>query len=151
MSPWKFAWQYLSQAQKTSFKQQARDLLRRLSSIKPSNSNRSYIAPDPDPVAHRGIKDIEHQIIFSADSPDQDIAFMHNDLSRSNIIVDSDKIVGLIDWEMAGYFGWKTAGEIRARIRSPKREDYAGLDYLKDDFFSDLLFWNDLYLVNSTP
>ena len=71
---------------------------------------------------------------------------MHNDLSMSNFIVDNDKIVGLVDWEMAGYFGWKTAGEIHLQVRSPKRESYAGLDYLKEDFFDDLLFWHDLYL-----
>ena len=74
---------------------------------------------------------------------------MHNDLVTSNIIVDNDKIVGLVDWEMAGYLGWKTAREVHVQVRSPKREDYAGLDYLKEEFFSDLLFWNDLYLENT--
>lgn len=59
-------------------------------------------------------------------------------------IVDNDRIVGLVDWEMAGYLGWKTAGAVHLQIRTPKRENFAALDLL-DEFLSDILFWNDLY------
>lgn len=45
---------------------------------------------------------------------------MHNDVLRSNCIVDNDKIVGLVDW--------KTTASIHVRIRSPRRENYAALD-----------------------
>ena len=121
-------------------------MLKRMHAIKPSSHCcRSYVVSDPDAIAHRGIQDLEHEIIFSERNNDPDVAFMHNDLCKSNIIVDKDKIVGVVDWEMAGYFGWQTAGEVHIQVRSPKRDDYAGLDYLKEDFFSDLLFWNDLY------
>jgi hypothetical protein len=36
--------------------------------------------------------------------------------------------VGLIDWEMAGFFGWKTAGGVHRKLRQ-----------------HDNYFWEDLY------
>ncbi|XXH04198.1 hypothetical protein Hte_010612 [Hypoxylon texense] len=71
---------------------------------------------------------------------------MHNDISRSNCIVDNGKIVGLVDWEMAGFFGWKTAASVHVRIRSPRRENYASLN-LPEGRLNDILFWDDLYDV----
>ncbi|KAF2278679.1 uncharacterized protein EI97DRAFT_371953 [Westerdykella ornata] len=145
------AWQYISPSQKTSFKNQARDLLRRLHTIKPASSTqnaaRSHLVPDPDPVDHRGIQELEKEILISDQNTDPDLGFMHNDFTQSNCIVRDDRIVGLVDWEMAGFFGWKTAAEVHVRIRSPKRENYAALD-LPEEFLSDILFWNDLYEVD---
>ena len=69
---------------------------------------------------------------------------MHNDLTLSNIIVDHDKIVAVVDWEMAGYFGWKVAGEVHVQIRTPKRENFAQLD-LPEELLADVLYWNDLF------
>lgn len=145
------AWQYISGPQKASFKQQARDILRQLHKIKSpaSNKRRSYIVPDPDPVDHRGIQDLERNIIFSDSNDDPDLNFMHNDFSQSNCIVDNGKIVGLVDWEMAGFFGWNTAGEVHLRIRMPKRENFAALN-LSKNFLGDILFWNDLYIERPT-
>lgn len=145
------AWQYISRAQKQDFKKQARDILFRLHKAKPSSSPeaqsaRSYIVPVPDPVSHRGIQELERDIIFSAENRDPDLGFMQNDFSLSNCIVDKDRIVGLVDWEMAGFFGWKTAAQVHVKIRTPKRENFAALD-LPDEFLEDMLFWNDLYEV----
>lgn len=64
---------------------------------------------------------LEGDILFSDTNNDPDMSFMHNDFTESNCIVDNDRIVGLIDWEMAGLFGWKTAGEVHCRIRTPQR------------------------------
>ncbi|KAL9114265.1 MAG: hypothetical protein Q9227_001687 [Pyrenula ochraceoflavens] len=118
------AWQYLSQAQKASFKRQARIILRRLQNLKlsPSDKYRTYIAPDPEPIRHRGIQEMERDIIFAAGNDDSGLGFMHNDFTPDNSIVNKDTIVGLVDWEMAGYFGWKTAGAVHVEIRTPKRE-----------------------------
>lgn len=69
---------------------------------------------------------------------------MHNDLTESNIIVDDDKITGVIDWEMAGYLGWKTAGEIHRRIRTPQREHFAKVK-LSEERLREIMWWNDLY------
>ncbi|KAH7309039.1 kinase-like domain-containing protein [Stachybotrys elegans] len=142
------AWQYLSEAQKHAFKQQARDLLRKLGAAKPPTgiNSRTYMVPDADPRQHRGIQELEHDSIFSDSNNDPDLGFMHNDLTPSNMIVNDDKIVGVVDWEMAGYFGWKTAGAVHRQIRSPRRENYAAL-HLPEETLKDILFWSDLYDV----
>ncbi|KAF3001382.1 hypothetical protein E8E13_006835 [Curvularia kusanoi] len=140
------AWQYISQSQKHAFKQQARSLLQDLSTLHPPAevSHRSYVVSDADPVEHRGIQEVERDLIFAGDDMDPDLSFMHNDVTLSNIIVDDNKIAGLIDWEMAGFFGWKTAAKVHARIRTPKRENFAALN-LPGEMLEDILFWNDLY------
>ncbi|KAI8632436.1 hypothetical protein F5Y19DRAFT_472467 [Xylariaceae sp. FL1651] len=140
------AWQYISAAQKQAFKEEARDILRHLSEVEPpsSSTTRSYIVDDADPKVHRGIRELEYDIIFSKDNHDPDLSFMHNDFTLSNCIVDNDKIVGLVDWEMAGYFGRKTAAEVHVKIRTPRRESFAALN-LPEDMLDDILFWNDLY------
>ena len=142
------AWQYISQSQKASFKDQARQMMRKLRSVTPPSEirGRSYVVPDPDPVHHRGIQELERELLFADDAEDTDLSFMHNDVSQSNCIVNNDKIVGLIDWEMAGFFGWRTAASVHVRIRTPKRENYASLN-LPEEFMRDILFWNDLYDV----
>ena len=106
--------------------------------------SRSYVVPDADPVDHRGIQELERDLIFSDQNKDRDLSLMHNDFTTSNCIVNNDKLVGLVDWEMAGFLGWKTAGEVHRAIRTPKRENFADLS-LSEERLSDILFWNDLY------
>jgi COMPASS component SPP1 len=120
-------------------------VLRHLRSIPtPAGQGRSYAVPDPDPIKNRGIQEVEERIIFSEQNADPDISFMHNDFTLSNTIVDNDKIVGLVDWEMAGWFGWQTAAEVHVKIRTPKRENFASLN-LPETILQNILFWNDLY------
>jgi hypothetical protein len=107
---------------------------------------RSYVVPDPDPVDHRGIQELERDIIFADDNIDPDCSFMHNDVSLSNLIVDDNRIAGLVDWEMAGFLGWRTAASIHVQIRTPKRENFSALN-LPEEVLGDILFWNDLYDV----
>jgi COMPASS component SPP1 len=95
-------------------------------------------------VKNKGIQELEQRILFSPRNTDQDISFMHNDFSLSNTIVDNDRIVGLVDWEMAGWFGWQTAAEVHMKIRTPKRENFASFQ-LPEDLLQDILYWNDLY------
>ncbi|KAF4439483.1 putative phd transcription factor protein [Fusarium austroafricanum] len=142
------AWQYISAAQKQRFKEEARSILRNLTKIQPpsSSTTRSYIVEDADPQVHRGIQELEYDIIFGESNRDLDLSFMHNDFALSNCIVNDDKIVGLVDWEMAGYFGWETAAQVHVKIRTPRRESFAALD-LSEDILNDILFWNDLYEV----
>lgn len=138
---------YLSEVQKISFKLQAREILRQLHAIKaPSNrETRDHIVPDPNILISGRLNPREAHILFSA-NVDQDMSFMHNDFTPSNCIVNDDKIVGLIDWEMAGYLGWKTAGEIHRKIRSPRREQYVHAN-LDEGELEDMMWWNDLYDV----
>ncbi|CAI7672431.1 unnamed protein product [Penicillium palitans] len=124
------AWPYLSQSQKESFKQQAREILRQLHSIKPTDRGqiRSYVVSDPNILISGRILPLEADILFSDIDTDLDMSFMHNDFTESNCIVHTDKIVGLIDWEMAGFFGWNTAREVHRTARP-----------------HDSSFWKDLY------
>ncbi|EFR05484.1 hypothetical protein MGYG_08498 [Nannizzia gypsea CBS 118893] len=137
------AWQYIGADKKASFKQQARDFLRLLNAQKSPFPGPSYVVPDSKPTAHRGIQDKEAEILFQ-NADVSDCGLMHNDLTHSNIIVDNDKIVGVVDWEMAGYFGWERAANVHLSIRSLTRECFAHLD-LDEEFLLDIIYWNDLY------
>lgn len=136
---------YLSEDQKKSFKVQAREILRQLHSIKaPSiRQRRGHIVPDPNILTNGRLNPREAHILFSA-KHDQDISFIHNDFTPSNCIVNDDRIVGLIDWEMAGYLGWEAAGEVHRQIRSPLREHYVHAN-LSEGELQDMMWWNDLY------
>ncbi|EPS34137.1 hypothetical protein PDE_09099 [Penicillium oxalicum 114-2] len=140
------AWPYLSGSQKQSFKEQARKILRQLHTIKPFDGRRarSHVVQDPNIFSNGRINPLEGEIILSDINNDADLSFMHNDFTQSNCIVDNDKIVGLIDWEMAGFFGWKTAGEIHRKIRTPQREHFVNAS-LSEESLQDIMFWNDLY------
>ncbi|KAG8421703.1 hypothetical protein J3458_003556 [Metarhizium acridum] len=139
------AWPYLSEDQKKSFKSQAREILGQLHAIKaPSNrQTRDHVVTDPNILTNGRLNPREAHILFSANI-DQDMSFMHNDFTPSNCIVSNDGIVGLIDWEMAGYFGWSTAREVHERIRYPQREHYIRAK-LSEEELQSIMWWNDLY------
>lgn len=91
------AWPYLSQVQKQSFKEQAREILRQLHTIKPNTPSRSHIVHDPNILSNGRLNPLEGEILFSDGNNNPDMSFMHNDLTQSNCIVSDDKIMGLID------------------------------------------------------
>lgn len=93
------AWTYLSLTQKTSFKQQTREILRQLHNIKTpaDHKRRSYIFSDSDPLYNRGIQELKKEILFLESNDDLDFSLMHNDCQPFNLIVDNDKVVELID------------------------------------------------------
>ena len=140
------AWPYLSIDQKKSFKEQARKILHQLHKIKPTKKlqARSHVVPDPNILINGRINPLEGDILFSSTNHDPDMSFMHNDFTKSKCIVDNGTVVGLIDWEMAGFFGWKTAGEVHRRIRTPQRAHFKNAN-LTEQQLQDMMFWNDLY------
>lgn len=142
------AWPYLSENQKQSFKTQAREILRQLHAVKPRDGRQiqDYVVLDPNILTNGRVRPVEADILFASDV-EGDLGFMHNDFSKSNCIVDDDRIVGLIDWEMAGYFGWGKAAEVHRRIRTPQREHFANAN-IGEDLLRDLMWWNDLYDVD---
>lgn len=85
---------------------------------------------------------MEGDILFS--EAGQNLSLMHNDMTESNIIVDKDKIVGVVDWEMAGYLGWQRAAEIHRKIRTPQREHFVHAN-VSDEKLLEIMEWNDLY------
>lgn len=140
------AWPYLSGSQRKSFKEQARKILHQLHTIKPTEKlqARSHVVPDPNILSNGRINPLEGDILFSGTNDDLDMSFMHNDLTESNCIVDNGSVVGLIDWEMAGFFGWKTAGEVHRRVRTPQREHFVNAN-LSEEQLQEMMFWSDLY------
>ncbi|KAI1820323.1 kinase-like domain-containing protein [Xylaria intraflava] len=148
------AWPYLSQVQKASLKQQARQILRRLYAIKPTageHQGHQHVVPDPDILTSRRINPLEREILFSTSTnEDADVGLMHNDLTTSNCIVDDDKIVGIIDWEIAGFFGWAAAAKIHSRIRTPQWEHFVNAN-LSEERLREIMVWNDLCLPDLRP
>ncbi|KAJ5725079.1 uncharacterized protein N7483_006436 [Penicillium malachiteum] len=140
------AWPYLTREQKLSFKEQSREIIHQLHTIKPSEKlqSRSHIVPDPNILTNGRINPLEGDMLFAPIENDTDLSFMHNDFTQSKCIVDNDTIVGFVDWEMAGFFGWKTAGEIHRRIRNPQREHFVNAN-LSEKRLQDIMFWNNLY------
>ncbi|KAG5928755.1 hypothetical protein E4U42_008082 [Claviceps africana] len=140
------AWPYLSPSQKTSFKAQARGILAQLRTVQAPTDHprRDHVVPDPGILTNGRVSPTEARILFSADT-DGDACFMHNDLTASNLIVWDDRITGLVDWEMAGYFGWRVAAEVHRAVRSPRREGYAQAG-VSEEKLRDILWWNDLYV-----
>ncbi|KAF2453257.1 kinase-like domain-containing protein [Lineolata rhizophorae] len=154
------AWPYLNSTQKASFKTQARRLLRLWHGIPSPFARPSYIVPDSDPVRHRNITELERSILFGDASVTEqqsngfdqrgtvDLGLAHNDFNESNIVVANDRIIGVIDWEMAGWFGWKRTGAVHAHCRVPKRENFVRLNY-SEERLADLTYWNDLFSEES--
>ena len=128
--------------QKKSFKKQARAILRQLCTVE--ESGRGFVVDDPNLHSNGRISPLEREILFSDGSDDWDTSFTHNDFTLANIIVDHDTIVGLIDWDKAGFFGWNKAGEVHRRVRSPQKEQFED-SKISEEKFRDLTWWNDLY------
>ena len=75
------AWKYLSAAQKHGFKRQARKVLSQLRRAKTAGGVRGYVVPDPDPVGHRGIQELERDITLSDEYRDPNVGFINNDFN----------------------------------------------------------------------
>ncbi|KAL1627184.1 hypothetical protein SLS56_006522 [Neofusicoccum ribis] len=205
------AWPYLSPAQKTSFKAQARAFLTALLAVGPSPSGkRQYVVDDYNAIWARALTPRERRLLLppapapaqqgrvgvgwakrkdsavsasslssaarfgrssgggggggggggvfddssggddeiNADAEtDKDTRFTHNDMSTGNIIVDGDRIVGVVDWEHAGFLGWRTAALIHREIRAPLEEMYERGEWSEEEW-ADLFAWKDLYEVD---
>lgn len=137
---------YLTDDEKYMFKTQARDVICRLQTIPiPSSiTSRNHVVPDADVRNKPHKMTAEEATIIFDENLDDDFGFMHNDLSDSNIIVDKDRIMGIIDWERAAYIGRRTAAEIHCRIRTPQLEHYKNVQ-LSDEKLNEMMWWNDLY------
>ncbi|KAM0519560.1 hypothetical protein ACHAPE_003737 [Trichoderma viride] len=142
------AWPYLSSTQKASFRSQTRKMIRELSTVKPPSTvlEPTFIVSDPSPLVNRDISSSESAILFGdrSERGSRKLNFMHNDLQPSNIIVRNDQIVGIVDWEHAGWFHWDDVGAVHSQFRTPRREDFAGAQ-LSEEELDDLEYWGDLY------
>lgn len=124
-----------------------------LSTVKPPSTvlEPTYLVSDPNPMVNRDISSVEGATLFSdrSERDSRELNFMHNDLQPSNIIVRNDQIVGIVDWEHAGWFYWDDVGVVHSQFRTPNREDFAGVQ-LSEEELEDLEYWGDLYAFNSS-
>ncbi|EGD97153.1 hypothetical protein TESG_04567 [Trichophyton tonsurans CBS 112818] len=71
----------------------------------------------------------------------EDLGVAHNDMVMSNIIVNDDRIVGLIGWSNAGYFNWRTVSRIHAKVRCVDSKTNAPIP----EYHESRVPWHDLY------
>ncbi|PGH30840.1 compass component spp1 [[Emmonsia] crescens] len=139
------AWPYLTRQQKENFKRQARNIIQRIDSAKYGHSSPSYVVKGEKPKEEHQLQQTEYDILFgSASASDQDLAFAHNNMTLANIIVDNDKIVGIVGWSNAGYFGWDRTKNVHHKLRCTGSGDISsdGGVSIPD------AFWRDLYHIS---
>ncbi|KAL1640035.1 COMPASS (complex proteins associated with Set1p) component [Diplodia intermedia] len=98
--------------------------------------------PDPDTTTP-----------YSLDHPDRDTRFAHNDLSTSNIIIvdggdpatGRPSVVGIVDWEHAGWIGWRTTAAVHRELRAPLPDMYDRDEFGSEAEWRDFFMWKGLY------
>ncbi|KLJ10232.1 hypothetical protein EMPG_14403 [Blastomyces silverae] len=139
------AWPYLTRQQKESFKRQARNIIRKIDSVKDGRSSPSYVVEGNKPKEEHRLQQAEYDILFgSTSASNQTLSFTNNNMAPANIIVDNDTIVGIVGWYNAGYFGWDRAKNIHSKIRCLDSADVSsdGGVSIPD------AFWRDLYDIS---
>ncbi|KAL1955324.1 hypothetical protein VTO42DRAFT_8664 [Malbranchea cinnamomea] len=131
-------WPHLTREQKLSYKEQARDIIRRIHSLKGDRSKPSYFVETNNPRISYKIDKDEYDILFDdADETNKDLAVAHNNMVLSNIFVDSGRIVGLAGWSKSGYFGWDRVKMVHSTLRCGRSSETGDLE-------TDVP-WHDLY------
>ncbi|OIW31574.1 kinase-like protein [Coniochaeta ligniaria NRRL 30616] len=66
---------------------------------------RDGFRPDEDPDSDATEYDVEvREMAAKQDGPWPPPVFTHGDLNASNVLVDGDKVTGIIDWETSGWY-----------------------------------------------
>ncbi|EED19983.1 PHD transcription factor, putative [Talaromyces stipitatus ATCC 10500] len=120
------AWNYLSTSEKESFKAQCQRILRRLTAIDDYPAAPSYVCDDLNSIPQPDIADVEHDILFAQAEDDEVLCLTHNNMVRSNIIVDNGRVVAITGWRQSGYFGHERAKKIHRLLRIPERSHIFG-------------------------
>lgn len=131
------AWRYLSPDQIKSYKRQCRKILQSLSEVGCSTNGPSYIFSNLNNHANVQSSDQEREILFREPDGKERYSFSHNDLTRPNLVVKDDRIVGVLGWRHSGYFGHQRAKAVHKQFRVPEAS------FLGES--SDALGWADLY------
>ncbi|KKY18611.1 putative aminoglycoside phosphotransferase [Diplodia seriata] len=90
---------------------------------------------------------------YSLDHPDSDTRFAHNDLSTSNIIIvdggdfatGRPSVVGIVDWEHAGWIGWRTTAAVHRELRAPLPDMFDRDAFGSEAEWRDFFAWKGLY------
>ncbi|KAL1616217.1 hypothetical protein SLS54_008510 [Diplodia seriata] len=91
---------------------------------------------------------------YSLDHPDSDTRFAHNDLSTSNIIIVDggdfatgrpSVVLGIVDWEHAGWIGWRTTAAVHRELRAPLPDMFDRDAFGSEAEWRDFFAWKGLY------
>ncbi|GAM39233.1 hypothetical protein TCE0_034r10606 [Talaromyces pinophilus] len=134
------AWIYLSTSEKESFKVQCQRILQRLTAIDDHAATPSYVCEGLNGVPQPDVADVEHDILFAPREEDEVLCLTHNDMVRSNIIVDNGQVVAITNWRQSGYFGHERAKKIHRLLRIPERSHIfsSGERSTQDQAWADL-------------
>jgi COMPASS component SPP1 len=134
------AWNYLSAADKKSFKAQCQQILQRLLDDDDHPGTPSYVCEGLNTVSQPDIPDVEHDILFAPREAGEVLCLTHNDMVRSNIIVDNGRVVAIAGWRQSGYFGHDRAQKIHRLLRIPERSHIfsSGERSTQDQAWADL-------------
>ncbi|KAB8216653.1 hypothetical protein BDV33DRAFT_151139 [Aspergillus novoparasiticus] len=113
------AWRYLSTEQINKFKQECRQILEHMASIDPAPDSPSYVCSGLNSQLPPEIQEMEKDVLFQEKMEDEILCLVHNNMTPSNIIVNDDRVVGIIGWRHSGYFGFRRANTIHRRFRMP--------------------------------
>ncbi|GMG09752.1 unnamed protein product [Aspergillus oryzae] len=113
------AWRYLSTEQINKFKQECRQILEHMASIDPAPNSPSYVCSGLNSQLPPEIQEMEKDVLFQEKMEDEILCLVHNNMTPSNIIVNDDRVVGIIGWRHSGYFGFRRANTIHRRFRMP--------------------------------
>ncbi|EGE01997.1 protein kinase subdomain-containing protein [Trichophyton equinum CBS 127.97] len=134
-------WPSLTTPQKEGFKSQARDIILKLRRITPDTLKYPrYFVAGSHKESQRKLSAEEVHSLSPTDTC-EDLGVAHNDMVMSNIIVNDDRIVGLIGWSNAGYFNWRTVSRIHAKVRCVDSKTNAPIP----EYHESRVPWHDLY------
>lgn len=141
-------WGFLSEAQKRGFKEQMRAFVREMRSI-PEGLSRGLQGELERGGMLRCTHDAEeYEKLMGAEAVRKgDWVFMHNDLNRDNIIVKDDRVVAVVDWELAGRFSFEGVRWVHEHLRPPRRREY-DRDEMTAEEWDDLFSREDLYHID---
>lgn len=135
------AWRYLSAEQINKFKQECRRILEHMGNADAAPDSPSYICSGLNLQLPPEIQETEKDILFQEKREDETLCLVHNNMIPSNIIVDNDRVVGIIGWRHSGFFGFERADKIHRQFRIPGGSFVEAVD----GKIEDTQAWADLY------
>jgi COMPASS component SPP1 len=114
------AWGYLPEKERQNLKLQCRQIIQHLGSADTPPDAASYVCQDLNTISQPDMQELEREILFAPKSEGEDLCLVHNDMSRSNIIVDNGRVVGILGWRQSGFFGHDRAKRVHCQLRTPE-------------------------------
>ncbi|KKA25456.1 PHD transcription factor [Rasamsonia emersonii CBS 393.64] len=134
------AWRYLPEKERQNLKLQCRQILQRLASADKSPDAPSYVCQGLNTVSQPDMQELEREILFAKKEDGENLCLVHNDMTRSNIIVNNGRVVGILGWRRSGFFGINRAKRVHRQLRTPERSYLAtpGEESAEEQAWADL-------------